>query len=301
MPRGRAYSVDCRVAMMKQHAQGRSFAALSRETDVPRDVLRRWWTRYQAGGAAALVPRSRRPHRSPQQVSATTEAAILAWRAQQWGPARIALKVPASAPTVYRVLVRHGRNQLRPVVPRVVQRYEKSRPGELVHLDLKYLPLLENRREFEYAAVDDFTREAVVWIAADRTTRSSTTFLERLLAHLPYRVEAVLTDNDLAFTMRFAYYGERLTRFEQACRALGIRHYRLKPHTPASNGKVERFIRTVDDECFAVAQPHTCRARVGAVEQFVEYYNHQRPHLSLAGQTPVERRLAYFSQMRLLS
>ena len=97
MARGRAYSLDFRIAMMKQHAQGRSFSTLSRETDVPRDVLRRWWSRYRRGGEPALRPRSRRPRRSPTQVPAATEAAILALRTQGLGPARIALDV---APTL---------------------------------------------------------------------------------------------------------------------------------------------------------------------------------------------------------
>ena len=129
MGRGRAYSLDFRLGMMKQHTQGRSFAALSRETDVSRDVLRRWWQRYEVGGIAALHPRSRRPRRSPTQVPATTEAAILALRTQDWG-ARIALQVAPSVSTVYRTLVRHGRQQLQPPRPRVVQRYEKTRPGD---------------------------------------------------------------------------------------------------------------------------------------------------------------------------
>jgi transposase InsO family protein len=287
--------------MMKQHAQGRSFSTLSRETDVPRDVLRRWWQRYRTGGEAALRPRSRRPHRSPTQVSAATETAILGWRTQGLGPARIALEVAPSESTVYRTLVRHGRQHLHPPIRRTVRRYEKTRPGELVHVDLKYLPCLENRAEFEFAAIDDFTREAVVWIAGARTTRNATTFLEHLVAVFPFRIEAVMTDNDLVFTMRFAYYRQRRTRFEQACQSLGIAHRRLRPHSPESNGKVERFIKTIDDECLAVHQPQTCAARTHVVGDFVWYYNHRRAHLSLAGQTPVQRREAYLAQVRLMS
>lgn len=301
MARGRAYSVDFRRAMMKQHAQGRSFAVLSRETEVPRDVLRRWWQRYQTDGDAGLQPRSRRPHHSPTRVARATETQILRLRDRALGPARIALAVRPSVSTVYRTLVRHGRNQLHPPVPRAVQRYEKTRPGELVHVDLKYLPSLENRAEFAFAAVDDFTREAVVWVAAARTTHSATLFLERLVAALPYPIEAVMTDNDLVFTMRFAYYRQRRTRFEHACQSLGIHHRLLRPHAPESNGKVERFIKTIDDECLAVHQPISCRARSTVISQFVWYYNHKRPHLSLAGHTPIQRRRAYFAQARLLS
>src|SRR4029450_3895133 len=106
-----------------------------------------------------------RPHHSPTRITAATEARILQLRDGELGPARIASAFPPSVPTVYRPLVRHGRNQLHPPVVRPVQRYEKTRPGELVHVDLKYLPSLENRAQFDVAAVDDFTREARVWIA----------------------------------------------------------------------------------------------------------------------------------------
>jgi transposase InsO family protein len=287
--------------MMKLHEAGHSLAALGRQSGIPRDVLGRWWKRYQTAGVAGLMPQSRRPHQSPTRIAAQVETAILTKRQEQVGPARIALVVPVSESTAYRVLCRHGQSQLHPSVPHVVRRYEKSRPGELVHVDLKYLPALEDRTEFAFAAVDDFSREAVVWIAATRTTRTATHFLERVLATLPYPVEAVMTDNDLAFTMRFAYYRQRLTRFEQACRSLGIVHRLLRPHTPESNGKVERFIKTMDDECYAVQQPQTCAARVQVLDRFVEFYNYQRPHLSLAGLTPVQRRQAYFAQVRLLS
>ena len=183
----------------------------------------------------------------------------------------------------------------------LVQRYEKTRPGELVHVDLKYLPSLENRAEFEFAAVDDFTREAVVWIAAARTAHNATLFLEHLVATLPYPIEAVMTDNDLVFTMRFAYYRQRRTRFEQACQSLGIHHRLLRPHAPETNGKVERFIKTIDDECLVQASPHELSRA------------HRRSSLTSSGTTtttasselgratPIQRRDAYFAQVRLLS
>jgi len=106
----------------------------------------------------------------------------------------------------------------------------------------------------------------------------------------------VLTDNALAFTMRHARHSARSTRFQQACLALGIRHDLLRPYAPQSNGKVERFFRTIDDECLYVRQLFTFAARSRAVEDFVWYYNHERPHLSLGGMTPVARRKLYFRQ-----
>jgi len=225
------------------------------------------------------------------------ERQVLRLRRTGLGPARIALSVGVSPATAYRVLARHGRHRLTEPVRRRVLRYEKSRPGELLHLDFKYLPELDfPRQEYEFAAVDDFSREAVASIRAERSSRVATAFLEEVLKLLPYPVEAVLTDNDLVFTMRFAYYSERKTYFEQACQSLGIQHRLLRPHRPESNGKVERFIKTVDDECFAVRRPRSSRTRMRVLEEFLWFYNYQRPHLSLKGLTPVERRTHYFLQ-----
>lgn len=297
---GVAYSVGERVLLMRLHEQGRSLKTLSRETKVPRQILSEWWKRYQQAGVEGLRPRSRRPLRSPRRIAAGMERRILQIRRQGLGPARIALETGVSAATVYRILARHGRQRLRPVVRRSILRYEKTRPGELLHLDLKYLPDLNNPRpEYEFAAIDDYSREAVAQITADRTSRVATDFLEQVLAQLPYRVEAVMTDNDLVFTMRFAFHSDRQTRFQQACRSLGIQHRLIRPHTPASNGKVERFIKTIDDECYAVHRPRSSQTRRRVLQHFLWHYNHERRHLSLGGLTPVQRREAYFAQAQV--
>jgi transposase InsO family protein len=282
MPRGVAYSPETRSFLMGLHAQGRSLSDLSREFDIPREVLSRWWQRYQAQGLSGLVPRSRRPHRSTTTRPGVVRR-ILHLRRRRLGPARIAALVGVSAKTVHRILGRPAK------------RYEKSRPGELLHVDIKLLPSLRNARyDYEFAAVDDFSREAVVALTTEQTTVAATQFLERVVAAVPYRIEAVLTDNALAFTMRHAHHADRLTRFEQACHSLGIVHHLLRPRRPQSNGKVERFFRTIDDECLALQRRWTFWQRERAIERFVWFYNHERPHLSLNGMTPIERRDSYF-------
>jgi len=295
--RGVAYSPDFKALLMGLHQRGESFSALSREHGIAREVLSRWWRDYEAGGLAGLQPRSRRPHSSPRQMSAATERRVLALRGQRRSAVWIARELHIGDGTVQRLLEARGVNRL-PRTPRPrPRRYEKHRPGELVHIDLKYLPALRNaRNDFEFAAVDDFSREAVVWIATEQTSAAATTFLERVAATLPYPIEAVLTDNAMAFTMRHALHAERRTQFQQACQSLGIAHYLLRPYAPQSNGKVERFFRTVDDECLHVRQLFTFNARSRAVNDFVWYYNHERPHLSLGGMTPVARRQLYFRQ-----
>ena len=252
MPRGVAYSPETRSFLMGLHAQGRTLSELSRDFEIPREVLSRWWQRYQREGLPGLAAHSRRPHRTTA-VPRRVVRRILQLRRRRLGPARIAALVGVSAKTVHRVLCRHGQSRLSRPRRRPAHRYEKSRPGELLHLDVKLLPSLRNARyDYEFAAVDDFSREAVVTIATDHTSGAATAFLETVLAALPYRVEAVLTDNAFIFTMRYAHHAERLTRFEQACRACGITHHLLRPGRPQSNGKVERFFRTVDDECLAL-------------------------------------------------
>jgi transposase InsO family protein len=299
MPRGVAHSPEIRSFVMGLHAQGRSLSDLSREFAIPREVLSRWWQRYQCDGLAGLAPQSRRPHRS-RVTPANIIRRILQLRRRRLGPARIAALVGISAKTVHRVLVRHGQSRLPRPRRRPAKRYEKSRPGELLHVDIKMLPSLRNARyDYEFAAVDDFSREAVVALTTEQSSAAATSFLERVVATIPYRIEAVLTDNAMAFTMRYAQHSDRLTRFQQACRSLGIVHHLLRPRQPQSNGKVERFFRTVDDECLALQRRWTFRHRERAIDRFVWFYNHERPHLSLNGMTPVQRRDNYFRSSRL--
>jgi transposase InsO family protein len=298
--RGKAYSIEERVHYMTRHDAGETLTELSAESGIPREVLSRWWKRYQAGGFEALHPRSRRPKRVPHRTSKRLTHRVLHARRRGIGPARIALAVPVSRATAHRILVAHGVNRLHPPKPITTRRYEKDRPGELLHLDVKFLPALRNARyDFEFAAIDDFSREAVAWITTEQTGRTAADFLERVLTTLPYPIEAVLTDNAWVFTMTQAFHADRQTRFQQICVAAGIRHYVLRPYAPQSNGKVERFFRTVDDECLNTQPLLTFKARDRALERFIRYYNHERPHLSLAGQTPVERRQAFFREHRV--
>jgi len=280
---------------MALHQQGVPLTALSAEFHVAREVLGRWWSRYQANDLAGLVPHSRRPQHSPTRVSRRLERRMLSLRQRRLSVVRIGLELAIGHSSVQRVLARHGVNQLpRParVQPR---RYEKTRPGELLHLDMKYLPALRNaRHDFEFAAIDDFSREAVVAIRTDQTSSSAAAFLEHVVATLPYPINAVLTDNAFMFTMRLAQHAERQTRFQQVCAALHIKHYVLRPYRPQSNGKVERLFRTINDECLHVRPLLTFGARNRAIDNYMWYYNHERPHLSLGGMTPVARRQLYF-------
>jgi len=141
----------------------------------------------------------------------------------------------------------------------------------------------------------DFLNKKLKVDQPPRTYQETTQMFAALQAN---QVDAVMTDNDMMFTMRYAFYSDRLTRFEQALKSAGIEHRLIRPRSPESNGKVERFIKTIDDECYRIVQPRTSRARVGALRLFLDYYNHSRPHQSLGGESPVTRRDAYFAQAR---
>ena len=296
--RGVAHDPVLRAKLMAQHEAGIPLSVLSERHGIARPVLSRWWARYRPHDLSSLDPRSRRPHRSPTRHPPAVREAIAAARDFGWGAQRIADELGIGHGTVQRELERTQRNQLPPPRRRPVTRYEKSRPGELLHLDLKYLPALERQAEFEYAAIDDYSREGVATIACERSTVAATRFLEHVLTQLPYRVESVMTDNDMMFTMRYAFHSHRLTRFEQALKSAGIEHRLIRPRSPESNGKVERFIKTIDDECFRITQPSSVRARAGALKLFLEYYNYARPHQSLGGISPITRRNAYFAQAK---
>ena len=292
--RGKAIAIEERAYWMARHEAGESLRALSEISGISREVLSRWWQRYKAQGLAGLAPRPRTPRHSPNRLPHHTVRAVLRQRRKGKGPAVIATAVPVSVSSAYRILVRHDCSRLHIPAPREIRRYEKSRPGELVHLDVKFLPALRNARwDFEFGAIDDYSREAVAWIATEQSARTAVEFLRRVLHTLPYPIEAILTDNAWVFTMQKAFHHARETPFAALCREAGICHRLVKPYRPQSNGKVERFFRTVNDECFNRRRLTTFHGRLRALDRFVEYYNHERPHLSLNGQTPVERRLAF--------
>lgn len=187
--RGVAYPMGEQELLMRMHHQGKSLSDLSRETGIARPVLSRWWKRFQEQGRAGLEPRSRRPQHSSSQLATQVQQQILQRRNRGWGPARIALALDVGHSSVHRVLLPHGRNRLRHPALRVFRRYEKSRPGELLHLDLQYLYRWPNSsREYAYAVGDDCSREAVACIRPHRSSQDAAEFLEEVLRH--YLIES---------------------------------------------------------------------------------------------------------------
>jgi transposase InsO family protein len=271
---------------------------------MSRDRAYVWWRRYQAEGVAGLEDRSSRPHRSPARTRPSRERRIVGLRRSRGlGPARIAGIVGLPASTVHAVLVRHGLSRLDRLdraTRTPVRRMETSRPGELVHLDVKKLGRVppgggwrmrgrsgathHSRHMVGYAfvhsAVDAYSRLAYSEVLADEQATTAAAFWGRALAFFAdhgIAVERVLTDNGSCY--RSGHFAAALG---------GARHSRTRPYRPATNGKVERFNRTLLAE-WAYARPWSSDGkRTRALARWLHTYNHHRHHTAIGG-PPVSR------------
>jgi transposase InsO family protein len=289
---------DLKLRCIQLLEDGLPISQVARLLRLSRPTVYKWNGRYRTDGLEGLVDHSRRPHSSPKRISVRAVQEILQLRRQKGlGPWQIAQRLGLSQSTVYRTLCRHGLQHLRPKQPRVVRRYEKTAPGELFHLDIKELTPLRRRTppEQQFAVLDDYSREVFSRIYPDATTRTAADFLLSALHYYQYPVQAILTDNALCFTMRHTVYPERTTVFDKTCHELGIRHHLLQPYHPQTNGKIERFFRTVREECYDRIYFRDSEHRASALQEYVHYYNHERPHFSLRGLTPIARRNQYFN------
>jgi transposase InsO family protein len=251
---------------------------------------------YEAGGEAGLQEVLRRPQLCPQRKPPELEAAVLALRQEHgWGAGRIGAEVAAAGSTVHRILSQHGLSNLTPARPKY-PRYEMSRPGELVHVDIKQLVPLRSGQDPQhlFAALDAYSRE-VSWSIMDKASgAASLEFLEYVLASSPYRIEAVLTDNGLAFSMRRSAHPERECPFQRTLRERHIEHRLTKPYTPRTNGKVERFFGTLGRELLRCVRFRDSQHRQEATAAFLDYYNNRRPHSAIGFNAPTPYRVHYF-------
>lgn len=269
-------------------------------------TAQRWAARYRIVGEAGMADRSSRPHCSPRRTPTRTERRIIKVRLlRRWGPARIAHLLGLVPSTVHRVLTRYRLARLSHLdraTGRPIRRYERERPGELVHVDIKKLGNVpdggghkmlgrqagrKTRSAVGYSyihtAVDDHSRLAYSEILSDERKEPATAFWTRAQAFFTdcgITVERVLTDNG-------SCYKSRLWRDTLA--AAGITHKRTRPYRPQTNGKVERLNRTLLDE-WAYAKPYRSEVeRRQAFPQWLHTYNHHRGHTALAGKPPASR------------
>jgi transposase len=266
-------------------------------------TVRKWRRRYRAEGRSGLRDRSSRPQRSPRHVSASLERRIRHLRAQRRSGPQIADALHLPLSTVGDVLRRLGLGRLPALTPRPpIVRYERERPGELLHIDAKTLgrivggvghritgdrTRLPHTRgggwECLHVAIDDASRVAYAELLPDETAASAVVFLHHAvawLATLGVQVEAVMTDNAFCYIRR---------QYATATTALGLRHLRTRPYTPRTNGKAERFIQTALRE-WAYAKPYrSSAARAGALGRFLTSYNTTRPHTAHGRKPPISR------------
>jgi transposase InsO family protein len=295
----------------------RPVAHVAKELGVSRQCAHRWVRRFRAEGAAGLIDRSSRPRSSPSRTSPDREREVLASRAQlRAGPLRIAAATGVPARTVSRILVRHRIPRLSwcdPLTGELIRasratanRYERERPGELVHIDVKKLGRIpdgggwradpdQSRRNhktrsahvgFDYihAVIDDHSRLAYAEVHDDESGRTAAGVLLRAAEFfarcgIPH-VERIISDNAFAYRLS--------TDFKNAVAALGAEQRFIKPHCPWTNGKVERLNRTLATE-WAYRQIFTSnQARTDALAPWLNHYNTERIHTGI-GATPISR------------
>jgi transposase InsO family protein len=292
-----------RSLVVQRMARRECLAQIAREVGVSPRTVRKWVDRYTAAGAAGLTDRSSRPHRSPTALRRTPRRQIRRLRQQRRSSLYIARHLQLPLSTVVRVQRQLGLNRLdRLEPPRPVVRYERARPGELLHLDVKKLGRIRRwghrstgtRRwqhrtrglgwEFLHVALDDHSRVTYAELLPDERGETAAAFLTRAAAwfraHGVRRIDGVMTDNGPAYLSH---------AFQHALAALSARHLRTRPYTPRTNGKVERVIQTLLRE-WAYARPYrTSLHRAVALPPYLLYYNTQRPHTALNFLPPAHR------------
>jgi transposase InsO family protein len=279
--------------------EGLTITAAAVVVGCSRQTASKWVNRRRRG--ESLEDRSSRPHRSPKRTTAAIEQAILRAREElREGPHVIGWALGIAASTVHAVLRRHGRSRLVVSTPRgQIVRYERSRAGELVHVDVKKLGRIlrpghrvtGDRRgrakgsagwQYLYVAIDDHSRLGVASVYPDETADSALSFLDelvRLYGEHGITVERVLTDNGTCFKRRWA----------DACAAHGIVVKKTRAYRPQTNGKAERFIRTLLER-WAYAYPYAHESeRLAALPVALDFYNRFRPHRALGGLAPLQR------------
>ena len=284
---------------------------------VSHTTAARWASRYRLQGAAGMADRSSRPAASPARTPRRLERRIVKLRVtRRLGPARIAFRLGLHASTVHKVLARYGCPPLASLdrgtgVP--VRRYERERPGELVHVDVKKLGNIpdgggwrtagraqggRNKRAtttarknrwpvigygYLHTALDDHSRLAYTEILPDEKKETAAAFLTRAAAWYAaagITIERVISDNGNCYRAR---------TWADTCSALGITPKRTRPYRPQTNGKVERYHRTLADE-WAYARPYPTETdRRAALDPWLHTYNHHRGHTALNGLPPASR------------
>ena len=299
-PRRMRYSLESRLRIVRLIESGETPANAAAALGASRASGYRIWKRYRDEGWQGLIDRRSTPKRQPRRLSAEEEAQIITLRLELGsGPQVLAAILGRPASTIGKVLRRAGCSRL-PQPERVVRpRYERERPGELLHVDVKKLGrfwevgkrilrdgVRRNRTagwSYLHVAIDDHTRLAYAELLKDEHGPTCAAFLRRAAAWYAERgitIERVLSDNAKAYHGRY---------WQAACAELGIRRRYTKPYSPWTNGKAEALIKTMLREwAYRCAYP-TSSHRARALSGYLRWYNNHRPHGSLKAQPPISR------------
>jgi len=291
-----------RMLIVERLSEGWAVSAVAAAMGVDPKTVRKWRDRFVAEGAAGLADGSSRPQRSPTRLGEDEAAEIERLRRERLSGPAIARQARRPVSTVGAWLRRLGLGRLSALDPKPpVIRYERERPGELIHIDTKKLGridgighritgqhsgMVKNRGigwDHLHVAVDDASRLAYTELLPDDRKESATAFLQRALGFFSAHgvtVERVMSDNGSAYRSR---------AFAAAIGSAGLKHIRTRPYTPRTNGKAERFIQSSLRE-WAYASPFRSSAeRQTAMRSWIGSYNHSRPHSALGGQPPISR------------
>ena len=289
-----------RLLLVRRILGGMPLTRAASAAGVSKRTAFKWKKRFAEAGEAALVDRSSRPFRMPRQAHWDRIQETLRLRHRRHTGPEIAVRVGLSTATVARILGRHGLSRLKSLEPKEPdRRYQRDRPGELIHIDIKKLGrfscvghrITGNRRqnshgmgwEFVHVAIDDASRMAYAEVLPNQRSPSSVAFLRRSLAWFQnrgIRVESVMSDNGSCYVSR---------SFKTACQKLQLRHLRTRPYRPRTNGKAERFIQTLLRE-WAYKKPYaTSIQRADRLPPYLNHYNLRRPHAALNKRTPAQR------------
>jgi transposase InsO family protein/transposase len=308
-----ALSLTQRRRMVRRVVEeGWSITAAAAAAETSLRTCGKWVSRYRACGESGLLDLSSAPQRVANRTDERRIEAIAALRRLRFTGPEIAELLDMASSTVSGILTRIGLGRLGRLGLEPAERYERARPGELIHIDVKKLGRIQGgagkrvrdglrqhynphridatgaRRgtvgwDYVHIAIDDCTRLAYAEVLADEKATTAIAFLGRALqfyARHGIRVERVMTDNGSAY---------RAAIHALACRALGVRHLRTRAYRPQTNGKAERFIRTMLAGWAYGAIYRSSRERTAALDGWLWTYNHRRQHSAIGRQPPITR------------
>jgi transposase InsO family protein len=310
--RNAALSWNGRRLLVERVVENRwTLVAAASAAGVSVRCARKWVTRYRVEGEPGLFDRSSAPRRVANRTAPDRVEAVAKLRRLRFTAAEIAEVLGMALSTVSGILTRIGMGRLGRLGLEQPVRYERERPGELLHIDIKKLGRIQggagwrirggpqhyNSRftdragvvrnsvgwEYVHIAIDDYSRLAYAEVLPDQKATTAVGFLRRAVAFYKrygINIEGLLTDNGSAYVGAV---------HALACRSLGIRHHRTRPYRPQTNGKAERFIRTMLAGWAYGAIYRSSIERTAALDGWLSYYNHQRRHSALSHQPPVTR------------